>query len=204
MNISRGDRFDYLVSMSTPARGLQAFAREHLGPDHEFARTEYKCGDINTSLIKTVNGRTIYLVHDTTLPRPYSRINLVQGTRGVTRGFRDLTHANLVHIEGISPAHSWQPLADLVQQYEHPVITALKEQMAASGHGGADFLEDYRLIHCLRNGLPTDMDVYEAADWSVVSGLTELSVANGSRPVDFPDFTRGQWQTRKPVELIHA
>lgn len=204
MNISRGDRFDYLVSMSSNARGLHEFAQEHLGPDHEFSKAKFNCGDVNISLIKTIQGKTIYLVQDTNLPRPYSRINLVQGTNGITQGFRDLTHANLVHIEGISPAHSWQPLMEYREEYKHPLISQMEGLAEGAGHGGADFIEDYRLIHCLRNGLPTDMDVYEAADWSVVSALTEKSVGARSAPIDFPDFTRGQWKTRPPLGIIHV
>ena len=90
------------------------------------------------------------------------------------------------------------------ETYKHPLITQMEDLAEGAGHGGADFIEDYRLIYCLRNGLPTDMDVYEAADWSVVSGLTEMSVANRSQSVDFPDFTRGQWKTRKPLGIIHV
>jgi predicted dehydrogenase len=202
MNINRGDRFDYLVSMSSPSRGLQEYAQKTLGPDHEFSKAEYKLGDVNTSLIKTVNGKTIYLVHDTNLPRPYSRINLIQGTKGITQGFGDMNHENLIHIEGRTPAHKWEPLMTHADEFEHPFIKAYQEKSVGGGHGGADFLELYRLVHCIRNGLPTDMDVYDGADWSVVSGLTEESVANRSRPVDFPDFTRGLWETRKPLGII--
>lgn len=202
MNVNRGDRFDYLVSMSSPSRGLQEYALKTLGPDHPFTKAKYKLGDVNTSLIKTVNGKTIYLVHDTNLPRPYSRINLIQGTKGITQGFSDLTHENLIHIEGMTKEHHWEPLMDHVDEFEHPFIKSYQEMSTGAGHGGADYLELYRLVHCLRNGLPTDQDVYDAADWSVVAGLTEDSVANRSRPVDFPDFTRGLWKSRKPLGII--
>jgi len=202
MNLSRGDRMDYLVSMSSPARGLHEYAMKHLGPDHEFSKAKYKLGDVNTTMIKTVKGKTIYLVHDTDLPRPYSRINLVQGTRGITQGFRDLTHENLIHIEDLTPGHTWEPLMNYKEKYKHPLITQMEEMAQGANHGGADFIEDYRLIYNLRHGRPTDMDVYEAADWSVVSGLTEISVANRSKPVDFPDFTRGQWKTREPLGIL--
>lgn len=202
MNINRGDRFDYLVSMSSPSRGLQEYALKTLGPDHPFSKAKYKLGDINTSLIMTASGKTIYLVHDTNLPRPYSRINLIQGTHGITRGFSDMTHANLIHIEGRTKEHEWEPLLDFAEEFEHPFIRSYQESSTGGGHGGADYLELYRLIHCLRNGLPTDMDVYDAAAWSVVSGLTEESVANRSKPVDFPDFTRGLWKTREPLGII--
>lgn len=202
MDINRGDRFDYLVSMSSPARGLKEFAIKKLGPENEFANVNYKCGDINSSMIKTVNGKTIYLVHDTNLPRPYSRINMIQGTKGITQGFGDLTHSNLIHIEGKSRPHRWEPLYTYEEEFEHPLIKKAQEIAEGAGHGGADFIEDYRLINSLRKGLPTDMDVYDAADWTVVSGLTEISVANRSKPVNFPDFTRGLWKTRQPLGII--
>lgn len=202
MNINRGDSFDYLVSMSTEALGLTAYAEEKLGPDHKFSKATYKCGDINTSMIRTKKGKTITLVHDTNLPRPYSRINMIQGTKGITQGFSDLTYSNLIHIENRSPEHWWEPLSNFEAEYEHPLIKKQNELADGGGHGGADFTEIYRLVNSLQKGLPTDQDVYDAADWSVVSGLTEISVANRSRPVDFPDFTRGQWKTRKPIGII--
>lgn len=199
MNINRGDRFDYLVSMSSPSRGLQLYQREHLPPHDPRRNEKYVLGDVNVSLIKTANGRTIYLVHDTNLPRPYSRINLVQGTRGIFSGYPDR-----VHVEGRSPGHEWEPLENYREQYEHPLWRAEGEKARGAGHGGMDYIEDYRLIQCLREGTPTDMDVYDAAAWSVVSELTERSVANRSRALDFPDFTRGRWKTNTPLAIVGA
>lgn len=196
MNINRGDRFDYLVSMSSPARGLKLYAAEKLGADHPFAKADYACGDVNTCLIKTVKGRTITLVHDTNLPRPYSRINLIQGTRGITQGWPDR-----IHIEGRSPRHRWEPLENYREEFEHPLIRMAEDAARGAGHGGADFIEDWRLIEALRHGRPVDMDVYDAADWSVVSELTEISVGRRSRPANFPDFTRGRWKVRKPLQF---
>jgi hypothetical protein len=196
MDINRGDRFDYLVSMSGPARGLQLYQEEHL-PSGDPRRSEkYVLGDLNLTLIRTVAGRTIYLVHDTNLPRPYSRIHMLQGTRGVKMGYPDR-----VHIEGRTPEHEWEPLESYAAEFEHPLWKPAEVRSAAGGHGGMDYLEDYRLIKCLRAGLPTDQNVYDAATWSVISALTERSVANRSRPVDVPDFTRGQWRTNPPLEI---
>ncbi len=127
---------------------------------------------------------------------------MIQGTKGITRGFSDMTHRNLIHIEGRSEAHKWEPLTNYAEEFEHPFITEAQAKAKDAGHGGADYLELYRIIHSLRNGLPTDMDVYDAADWTVVSGLTEASVSARSKPVDFPDFTRGIWKTRKPLGII--
>jgi hypothetical protein len=198
MDINRGDRFDYLVSMSGPSRGLQLFQQEHLSPDDPRQDEKYALGDVNVCLIKTARGRTIYLVHDTNLPRPYSRIHLVQGTRGIFSRY-----PNRVHIEGRSPAHQWETL-DTHAEYQHPLWEAGAADAATGGHGGMDYLENRRLIQCLREGKPLDMDVYDAAAWSVVSALSEKSVAARSRPVDFPDFTRGRWKTREPLGIVEA
>ena len=197
LGINRGDQFDYLVSMSGPARGLNAYAAEKLGPDHEYARVKYALGDLNLTLIKTKLGRTIYLVHDTNLPRPYSRINLFQGTRGLFQGY-----PNRIHIEGRSPAHRWQEADEYLEEFEHPLWRNIGEKARGAGHGGMDYLEDYRLIQCLLRGEPMDMDVYDAAAWSVVIALTEISVAEKSRPIDFPDFTRGLWRKREPLGIV--
>ncbi len=199
MNINRGDQFEYLVSMSSISRGLNLYAAEKLGPDHKFAKIKYALGDVNVSLIKTVKGLTITLYHDTNLPRPYSRINLIQGTRGIHQGYPDR-----IHIEDRSPAHQWEPLENYYEEYEHPIWKALREKSKGAGHGGMDYIEDYRLVECLRNGLPLDMSVYDAAAWSVVSELSERSVKNKSRPMDFPDFTRGRWKTYPPLGIIGA
>jgi predicted dehydrogenase len=199
MDVNRGDRFDYLVSMSSVSRGLNLFAAEHFGADDPRAKQKYALGDINVSLIRTVKGKTITLYHDTDSPRPYTRINLVQGTKGIAHKW-----PGRIHIEGKSPAHQWQPLEEYYEEFEHPLWKELREKSAGAGHGGMDFIEDYRLVKCLREGLPTDMDVYDAAAWSVVSELSERSAADRSRPYDFPDFTRSRWQTWEPIGIIGA
>jgi len=194
MNINRGDLFDYLVSMSSKSRGLNLYAEKHFGPDSEQAKRKYALGDVNTSLIRTKNGVTIILIHDCDTPRPYSRINLVQGTAGIFRGYPDR-----IYLEGRSEPHTWEPLENYADQYEHPLWRTQGEKARGAGHGGADYIEDYRLIQALRGGTYPDMDVYDAAALSAVSELSERSVANRSRPVDFPDFTRGRWQTNSPI-----
>ncbi len=197
MNINRGDRLDYLVSMSSPSRGLQLWQEERLEADDPRRNEKYVLGDVNVSLIKTVNGRTIYLNHDTNLPRPYSRLHIIQGTRGIFEKW-----PNRVHIDG--PGHGWETLDKYAEEFEHPLWRSEAVKTASGGHGGMDFLENYRLIKCLREGLPMDMDVYDAAAWSAICEATERSVANRSRPVDIPDFTRGRWQTNPPLGIIEA
>jgi hypothetical protein len=198
MNINRGDRFDYVVSMSSPSRGLQNWQREQLPADDPRREETYALGDVNTALIKTVAGKTIYLVHDTNLPRPYSRLHVVQGTKGIFERWPER-----VHVEGRSPGHGWEGLA-AYGEYEHPLWRSEAVKQASGGHGGMDFLENYRLIQCLRAGEPLDMDVYDAAAWSALVECTERSVANRSRPVDIPDFTRGRYRGRPPLGIVSA
>ena len=188
MDINRGDQLDYLVSMSTPARGLEAWAREHYPEGHPKRQERYVQGDVNTTMIKTVHGRTIFVSHDTNLPRPYSRIHMVQGTRGLFQGY-----PNRVHVEGVSEDHRWDDWEEWLERYDHPLWRQLEERSAGAGHGGMDYIEDHQLVKALREGEPTDMNVYDAAMLSVICPLTEWSVENRSRPVDVPDFTRGRW-----------
>ena len=199
MDINRGDQFEYLVSMSSPSQGLQEWAMANYPENHLKRRERYVLGDVNTTMIKTVRGRTIYLSHDTNLPRPYSRIHMVQGTKGLFQGY-----PHRVHIEGLSPGHEWQDWMDLRDEYDHPLWKDLEEQSEGAGHGGMDFIEDYRLVKCLREGKPTDMNVYDAAAMSVITPLSEWSVANRSRPIDVPDFTRGRWAQWPKLEILRA
>ena len=199
MDINRGDQFDFMVSMSGPSRGLQDYAREHF-PDGSPQREEtFALGDVNVSLIQTAMGKTIYVSHDTNLPRPYSRIHMVQGTKGIFQGY-----PNRVYVEGMSPPHRWEDWQDRLEEFDHPIWKDLEESSSGAGHGGMDYIEDYRLIKCLREGLPTDMNVYDAAAISAVGPLSEWSVANRSRPVDFPDFTRGRWKEWPQLGIVRA
>ncbi|MDX1493118.1 MAG: Gfo/Idh/MocA family oxidoreductase [Longimicrobiales bacterium] len=199
MDINRGDQLDYLVSMSTPARGLAAWAREHYPEGHPKRQERYVQGDVNTTMIKTVHGRTIFVSHDTNLPRPYSRIHMIQGTGGLFQGY-----PNRVHVEGVSEDHRWDDWREWLEEYDHPIWRELEERSAGAGHGGMDFIEDYQLIKALREGKPTDMNVYDAAMLSVICPLTEWSVENRSRPVDVPDFTRGRWAEWPRLEFLGA
>lgn len=203
MNINRGDRFDYLSSVSSPAKGRAAYAKREFPADHPRNQMQYICGDINTSIIKTVQGRTIMLQHDDTTPRPYSRHNLIQGTNGVFAGF-----PNRIALEqgGNGNFHEWMTdMAPWYDRYDHP----LWRQMGAAaeqngGHGGMDFLMCWRMIYCLRNGLPLDQDVYDGAAWSAALPLSVASVNDRGNSKDFPDFTRGGWQTAKPLGIVGA
>jgi hypothetical protein len=198
MDINRGNRFDHLVSMSGPSRGLQLWQEEHLAADDPRRRERYVLGDINVTLIMTTRGQTIYLGHNTNLPRPYSRGIMLEGTRGLIQGWPER-----IYVEGKSAKEDqWEELDSWYTEYEHPLWRSEKVKEMRVGHGGMDWLEDYRLITCLRNGLPTDQNVYDAAAWSAISGLTERSVAGKSRRMDVPDFTRGRWKTSQPWPIV--
>lgn len=202
MNINRGDRFDYMSSVSSPSRVRAIYAAEHFPPDHKWRTTPFKCGDINTSIIKTVLGRTIMVQWDEQLPRPYSRLNLIQGTKGVWGGFPDRCV-----IEGFSKAtEEWdekEGLEKFYDKWEHPLWKRMGEEAKRNGgHGGMDFVMLWRIVYCLRNGLPLDQDVYDGAAWSAVSPLSEWSVAHRSQSINIPDFTRGQWKTNAPLGII--
>ena len=124
---------------------------------------------------------------------------MVQGTRGLFQGY-----PNRIHIEGRSPEHKWEDAAAYYDAFEHPLWKFDAARNSTTGHGGMDFLEDWRLIKCLREGTPLDTNVYDAAALSAVCALSEWSVANGSRPIQFPDFTRGAWKTAAPWPIVEA
>jgi predicted dehydrogenase len=200
MNINRGDAFDYLVSLSSPVRGLHEYAVETFGADSPQAKERYVLGDVNTSLIKTKLGRTIILIHETNLPRPYTRINLVQGTKGVAHKWPDR-----IYIEGkAAKPDEWDDFEKFAAEFEHPLWKAIAAKGEGRGHGGMDYIEDYRLIQSLRRGEPLDQDVYDAAAWSAVVGASVKSVAGKGKPVELPDFTRGKWKTNPPLGILEA
>jgi len=197
LNIHRGDRMDYLVSVSSGQFGMTAYAKEKFREDSEYAQTAYLNGDMNTSVIRTLKGKTVMLQHDVTSPRPYSRLHTISGTKGFAQKYprpgialEPDGHAFLSDVA----------LDSLLLLYEHPIVreVGLKAK-EVGGHGGMDFIMDYRLVYCLRNGLPLDMDVYDAAEWSSIIELSRTSVANSGRPVAVPDFTRGAWERLSQV-----
>ena len=191
LNIHRGDKMEYLVSVASDRFGMTEFAKKKFGEDSDYATREYARGDMNTTLIKTAKGKSMMIQHDVTSPRPYSRIHLLSGTKGFVQKWP---------VQGIALepfAHSFmgeEEMEKLLADYEHPITKEVGElARTVGGHGGMDFTMDYRLIHCLRNGLPLDMDVYDAAEWSSIIELSEKSIENQGMPVKIPDFTRGAW-----------
>ena len=199
MNINRGDQLEYLTSMSSNDFQMAAMAKELASKDGFFTEftTDHYRGNMNTTTIRTVNGHTIMVQHDVTSERPYSRIHLVSGTKGIACKWPEPAR--------ISIADEWlneDEMKKLEEKYTPEIVTKIGEMAKkVGGHGGMDFMMDWRLIDCLRNGLPLDQDVYDAALWSAIEPLSEKSVANRSNSVDAPDFTCGSWKTNAPVEL---
>ncbi len=192
LGIHAGDKFDYLVSMSSLERALSQ-RRDALPADHPRRADRYACGDINSSLIRTALGRSILVQYSLALSRPYSRINLIAGTHGT---FAD--YPPRLHLDG-QPDEWITDLQPYREKYQHPLWKALNERAQKSGgHGGMDFVMNWRLIQCLQEGWPLDMTVYDAAAWSSVVPLSIESVAKGSAPVPVPDFTRGAWKAQTP------
>ncbi len=199
LNIHRGDRMTRLVSMDTDSfNGKKTWKQKH-GEDVDFAN-----GDFTTTLIATEKGKTILLEHDVLTPRPYSRLYSLTGTEGYAnkypiQGFMINSQAapeGEIDIENLN-AHSFVPddvRQKLMQVYKHPLLEYYEQEARrVGGHGGMDYIMDARLIYCLRNGLPLDMDVYDLAEWSCIGELSQISLENGCAPVEFPDFTRGSW-----------
>lgn len=202
MNIHRGDKMNRLVSMSTRQIGMTEYAKERFGDDSPEARTDYKMGDMNTTLIMTQKGRTIMVQHDVTSPRPYSRLHTVSGTKAFAQKYPK----PVISVESLDGHNPLSPSVQdsLLNVYEHPFYKEAgkrAKELGAIAHGGMDYIMDYRLIYCLRNGLPLDMDVYDAAEWSCLVELSEKSVLNNNAPVEIPDFTRGAWNKLKGLKF---
>ena len=210
LNIHRGDRLDYLVSMSTKSINGSKLTKELMNEE------ECKQGDQINTLIRTANGCTIDMQHNVMTPRPYSRMYQLVGTEGYANKYPVQGYTfkldqlksiakdedGMPDIEALDH-HTFAPAdiaTEMTKRYRHPVQLQLVNgvplqdySLSVGGHGGMDYIMDYRLVYCLRNGLPLDMDVYDAAEWSSMGELTRISIENGSKPVKIPDFTRGNW-----------
>ncbi len=197
-DINRGNTFETLVSMGSKTRGLHLYAEERFGPDSAHAAEIFVLSDVVTTLLRTARGETVVVTHDTSSPRPYSRDYLIQGTRGIASKYPQPG----IHIEGRSEAHRWETVDAYLEEFDHPLWRQLEAASAGAGHGGMDFIEDYRLVEALRLGRPTDSDVYDAAMLSAVIELSGRSIARGSEPMRFPDFTRGGWHRERRLQVL--
>lgn len=212
LNIHRGDRMEYLTSMDVPATSLPRFMKQKMGIENPVVKN----GEMTQTLIKTALGKTIYIEHNVTSYRPYDRMYQVIGSDGFANKYpvegyalrpteQNLkavpNHEDLKSHDFVSEATK----TELMNKYQHPIQKEIAEKAKqVGGHGGMDFIMDYRLIYCLRNGLPLDMDVYDLAEWSTMGELTRLSLEHQSAPVAMPDFTRGAWKRIKGLQLHFA
>lgn len=203
MNINRGDKMDFLVSVSSNDFMMGEHAKKLAATDDfykQFAGSPFN-GNMNTTTIRTNKGKTIMVQHDVTSPRPYSRIHLISGTKGTAQKY-PLPERIATSHEGWVSEEQYKVLEE---KYTPPIIKKIGElAKQIGGHGGMDFLMDWRTIDCLRNGLPLDQNVYDAALWSSIFPLSEWSVNNRSNSVDVPDFTSGAWKKNEPVDLSMA
>jgi len=198
MGINRGDRMEYLTSMSTNDFVMRGRANELAAGDEFFApyaNREYR-GNMNSTLVRTNLGRTILIQHDISSVRPYSRLHVVSGTSGAAMKYPE---------PRIAMGHSWlrdNEFKEMSEKFTPEIVKRVGEMARkVGGHGGMDFIMDWRMIDCLRNGLPLDQNVYDGALWSSIAPLSEWSVANRSQSIDVPDFTGGSWRTNKPHDI---
>lgn len=198
LDINRGNRLVSLTSMASKARGINEWAAAKFGENDRLAKLEFAQGDIVTTMIKCAGGETIHIIHDTTLPRPYSRAGRVQGTKGIW-----MEDNYSIHIEGRSPAHEWEKFETYLEQYEHPIWKHFLNQGVRGGHGGMDYLVLRAFAESAKNGTQTPIDVYDTAVWMAITVLSEESIALGSAPVAIPDFTKGKWIVREEENVGH-
>lgn len=195
MNINRGNKFNYLTSTATKPLGLHKYVVDHGGKDHPNAKVNFKLGDVVTTVIQCHNGENIVIIHDTNSPRPYSLGFRAQGTEGIW-----MNDGHTIYLEDVSPKkHEAEPDAPYLKKYDHPLWTKYEKEAENAGHGGIDYFVFRGFIEAVKRKVAPPIDVYDAAVWSAISPLSELSIARGSSPVEIPDFTRGKWKTNKPI-----
>ncbi len=201
MNINRGDRLASLTSVSTPALGMKDYAAKKFGRDHELARRDYACGDVNTTVLQTAKGRTLTLYFNITTTRPYDLGLRLQGVNGIYMGAKDSICLNQTD----NSAEKTEPFAPYQTKYEHPMWQAFAAEAEKSGgHGGAEYLMFHDFLKAVRAKVAAPQDVYDAADWSAIVPLSIASVAKGGKQVEFPDFTRGLWKQRTALPVSGA
>lgn len=195
LNINRGNRFLYLTATATKSRGLHDYIVNHEdgGKNHPNASVEFKLGDVVTTVLKTQNGESIIISHDTNLPRPYSLGFRVQGTKGI---WMDVNKS--IYLEGFSKeAHRWESAEPYLKEYDHPLWKKYEADASGAGHGGMDFFVLNAFIESVKRKTNPPIDVYDAATWMAITPLSEQSIATGSQPMSFPDFTKGKWMKNK-------
>ena len=209
LDIHRGDRLTTLVAMDTDPFNGPKHARAAGMEDKPFAN-----GDVTMTMLRTQKGKTILIEHDVMTPRPYNRMYQLVGTDGYAEKYpvpgiclRN-EGAEVVDYQNLDGEKTYRGAAldALMAQYQNPILTPelVAKAKEVGGHGGMDFIMDYRMVYCLNNGLPLDMDVYDLAEWCCVAELSRISLENGCAPVAVPDFTRGSWNKVKGFSYAFA
>ncbi|GGK46014.1 MULTISPECIES: Gfo/Idh/MocA family protein [Flavobacteriaceae] len=196
-DINRGNRFLSLTANASKGIGLNDYIVKNGGKDHPNAKLKFKQGDVITSTIETANGETIIVTHDCNLPRPYSLGFRVQGSNGLWEKDGDR-----IYIEGQSAPHRWDSSKEWLEKYDHPLWKKYGEHAQGAGHGGMDFFVINAFVESAKQNIAPSMDAYDAAAWSAITPLSELSIENNGEPQDFPDFTRGNWIKRRPYNWM--
>ena len=200
-DINCGDTYDYLTATATDSRGINAFFARRFGADHPGAKRRYAQSDIVTSTIRTKKGRSIVINSDMQLPRPYDNRWLAQGTLGVYNEQRDALYL----VDHSPKGHQWEPFGPYQEKYDHPWWrTMAKKSLSRFGHGGTDYLELQQFLKAVRNKTEVPIDIYDSVMMSVVTPLSEMSLAQGGKPIPCPDFTKGQWRTRQPTFAVEG
>ena len=196
-DINRGNQFVSVSSYATKAIGLHNHIVRQGGEDHPNAKVRFKQGDVITSTIQTARNETIIVTHDCNLPRPYSLGFRVQGAKGLWE-----VDGNRIYIEGRSPQHRWENAEAYLEEYDHPLWKKYGEYASGSGHGGMDFFVLNAFVEAAKRKAPPPLDVYDAAAWSALTPLSAKSIAEGGTPQPFPDFTKGKWKERTPLNWL--
>jgi len=202
LNIDMGNRFVYLTSTASKSRGINYYAAKNFGSDHPNAMRKYALGDIVTTVIKCYNGETVIINHDTNSPRPHDQMYRVQGTKGIWMDNYASINRGSIYIEDISskePKPAWESFDKYQDKFDHLLWKKYGKDAKGAGHGGIDFFVTNAFIESIKSKVPTPIDVYNAASWSVITPLSEQSITQGSAPMQFPDFTRGKWKTNRPI-----
>ena len=211
MNIHRGDRFTTLVAMDTDSFVGKALVEHKSGEECDTFRN----GDHTTTLLRTAQGRVVEIQHNVMTPQPYNRLFKLTGTKGYATKYpapelalmpEALRESGVPQMDNIS-AHRFMSAEQrdaLMAEYYHPILTKYGEEGREMGHGGMDYIMDARLVYCLQNGLPLDMDVYDMAEWCSIAELGALSMDNNCAAVAFPDFTRGHWNDQQGYRHAYA
>ncbi|MEL5893399.1 Gfo/Idh/MocA family oxidoreductase [Bacteroides sp. GD17] len=213
LDIHRGDRMTTLVAMDTKSVVGKELVEQRTGQECK----DFRNGDHTTTMIRTANGKVIEIQHDVMTPQPYNRLYQLTGTKGFANKYPVEGYAldaEQLSASGVQPkiddlsSHGFLPQSEmeaLVRKYQHPILKKYGEMAKeVGGHGGMDFIMDSRLVYCLQNGLPLDMDVYDLAEWCCLAELGELSMDNGCAAVEFPDFTRGEWNVVEGYKHAYA